>query len=125
MVLDAHLCLHILCIWQSTSRCKNNAFEPWGLSEGEANAFQTTLDLVYGVGWECNKLTPSPTLLQDFDLNREQAMDVTSKEEEDLELNVLLLMSGEPAAVGLEEQLRDEMKSNEMTDEVLKSYLEK
>jgi uncharacterized protein (UPF0297 family) len=52
-------------------------------------------------------------------------MDVTSKEEEDLELNVLLLMSGEPAAVGLEEQLRDEMKSNEMTDEVLKSYLEK
>ena len=52
-------------------------------------------------------------------------MDVTSKEEEDLELNVLLLMSGEPAAVGLEEQLQDEMKSNEMTDEVLKSYLEK
>jgi hypothetical protein len=52
-------------------------------------------------------------------------MDVTSKEEEDLELNVLLLMSGEPAAVGLEEQLQDEMKSNEMTDEVLKSYSEK
>ncbi len=60
------------------------------------------------------KKTPSPTLLQEVSApNQEKAMDDTTlipnDSEEDLELNLLLLMSGKSVNVGLEERLRYEM----------------
>jgi hypothetical protein len=82
--------------------------EPCPLRENEENAFQSTLDMVYGDGWDRDKVAPSPTLLQEVSApNQEQAMDDTTlilnDSEEGLEMNLLLLMSSESVNVGLKE----------------------
>jgi hypothetical protein len=104
------------------------------LTDFEACTFMSTLNLIHGIGWDRDMVAlPPPTQAQHISTpSLVPAMDdvavssnAANNEVEDLELNLQLLMSGESINDGLEEQLKNELESNTMVEQVLKAYLEK
>ena len=105
------------------------------LNDFEACAFMSTLNLIHGIGWDRDKIAPSPpTPVQNISTQSPVVpaadgtvlnLNVDNNTEENLELNVKLLISGESLNNGLEERIRNELLSNTMAAQALKTYLEK
>jgi hypothetical protein len=105
------------------------------LTDFEACAFMSTLNLIHGIGWDRDKIAPSPpTPVQNISTQSPVVpaadgtvlnLNVDNNTEENLELNVKLLISGESLNNGLEERIRNELLSNTMAAQALKTYLEK
>ena len=90
-------------------------------------ALFTVLTIIYGVGWDHRAMNPvmPPPNNEVIEPEADSPVSPALIDGVDINANIQLLVSGEALNTGLENELKYQISSNTMTEEVLKAYLEK